>query len=99
MLPPDEGSLGEVLVLEDWPMGPGCANLPMVKCSGLEVDIIDYAQSELLIRRMLSVSASAMRRGGTTMLKVEASIRECSRLWIQSCRRENCRCEESDNRM
>lgn len=45
-LPPDEGSLGEVLVLagfdsDDWPRPPGCANLPIVKCSGLEVDIID----------------------------------------------------------
>lgn len=71
MLPPDEGSFGEVLVLagfdKDWPMGPACANLPMVKCSGLEVDIIDYAQSELLIRRMLSFAASAVRCG-TTML-------------------------------
>lgn len=56
MLLPDEGSLGEVLELEDWPIGLACANLPMVKCSGLEVDIIDYAQTELLIRRMLSVS-------------------------------------------
>lgn len=44
-LPPDEGSLGEVVALagfdKDWPRPPGCANLPIVKCSGLEVDIID----------------------------------------------------------
>lgn len=45
MLPPDKGSFGEVLALagfdSDWPRPPGCANLPIVKCSGLEVDIID----------------------------------------------------------
>lgn len=45
VLPPEVGSLGEVLALagleKDWPRLPGCANLPMVKCSGLEVDIID----------------------------------------------------------
>lgn len=44
-LPPDEGSFGEVVALagfdKDWPRPPGCANLPIVKCSGLEVDIID----------------------------------------------------------
>lgn len=44
-LPPDEGSFGEVLALagfdRDWPRPPGCANLPMFKCSGLVVDIID----------------------------------------------------------
>lgn len=44
-LPPDVGSFGEVLVLagfdRDWPKPPDCANLPMVKCSGLVVDIID----------------------------------------------------------
>lgn len=44
-LPPDEGSFGEVLALlgfdNDWPRPPCCANLPMDKCSGLEVDIID----------------------------------------------------------
>lgn len=43
--PPDEASFGEVLALagldKDWPRPPGCANLPMVKCSGLELDIID----------------------------------------------------------
>lgn len=45
VLPPDVGSLGEVLALagfdKDWARPPACANLPMVKCSGLVVDIID----------------------------------------------------------
>lgn len=71
VLPPDEGSFGEVLALagfdKGWPSPPACAYLPIVKCSGLVVDIIDYAQSELLIRRVRCVSASAV--GGTTMLR------------------------------
>lgn len=40
-LPPEVGSLGEVEALAGLEKPPGCANLPMVKCSGLEVDIID----------------------------------------------------------
>lgn len=44
-LPPDDGSFGEVLALagfdRDWPRPGGGANLPIVKCSGLEVDIMD----------------------------------------------------------
>lgn len=45
MAPPDEGSLGEELAVGDveraWPLA-ACGGYPMVKCSDLVVDIINY---------------------------------------------------------